>query len=816
VGEVVFGREAELAEARRFIDALPRGSASLLIEGTAGIGKTTVWQAALRSAAERGVSVLSSRPGPSETRLTYAGLLDLLGTVDPATFRDLPAPQRKALDAALLRLDKDDHVADQRSIATGFLSVLRILARLSPVLIAIDDVQWLDVPTWHVLEFAIRRFDTEPVGLLAAMRMDGDAGSRIDFRSLPKDRLHEIRLRPLTLAALHEVFRAQLGHNFTRPILVRIEQTSGGNPFFALELARAILESGEPVSPSGRLSVPEDLAELLTRRIRRLPAASQDALLVASAMSQPTLDLLDVEAIGRAEHAGVVRIDERGRVLFTHPLIASAVYTSAPLARRRQVHRQLAARVKSAEERARHLALATNEPDEEVARALVEAAHSARARGAPDAAIELVALACERTAPDDRAALTARRFQLGRILSSAGDPQRANAVLSDLVRDVPPGPVRARAKLLLSFVTDWTDGGKASTALCESALIDAGADDELRAEIHAGASRMWDHDPERKSYHAQAALELAPRGVGDPHLRAYALLASAEAQFYAGHGILGDVFDEAATLEASAPFETLDRIDRYSHTMHVYSDVTPSSRLLGILRLYADELDAARAELERDRRASLDHGDEAQLARSLGRLATVELRAGNWQLADRHLGDLQAVVQRTGQGIARHRGLLVKSQLDAVLGHVASARAGAQEAVRIANAAGWIWETCDSYAVLGFVELTAGNVAGAREQLDRADERYGRIGLGDPGFIRYQADHIESLVSTGDLPAAEAALERFEGQARAVGRASALALAARSCSPVAATLRERPRLSKTRVSITRRSRSRSSSAERSS
>lgn len=777
---MVVGREIELTAIGRFLEGLGGGSATLLIEGTAGIGKTTVLRSATRRAEDRGARVLESRPGPLETRLSYAGLVDLLDGVEDEAFARLPLPQRRALDAALLRDEAEGVSADQRSIATAFLSVVRALALSAPVVIAVDDLQWLDAPSRRVLEFTMRRLEAERVGLIAAARIDGDAARPTSMRQAHlTDRLRHIRLGPLSVAALHDIIRAELGHTFTRPTLVRIERTSAGNPFFALELARAILDSGDSPSGSAGLAVPADLRELLARRLRKMPQATQRALLIAAALSQPTTELLDAKAIARARSAGIIHVDERGKVMFTHPLLASAVYGAADVERRREVHRELAARATNPEERARHLALATDGPREDVASALAVAARSARARGAPDAAIELISLACDLTPRDDRGALLTRRLELGRNLSTAGDPQRAKTVLQELVRDAPPGPLRARAIVLLSFVVDWTEGYKASTSLCEGALIDAGADDDLRAEIHATASRMADHDPERKAYHARAALDLVQRGTSQAWLRASALLAFAEAEFHAGRGIAYDVFTQAGALETA----TIDpgEADSLTRSVHRYPDVKPSSRLLAILRLCADEFDAARPEFERDRRAALEHGDEAHVARTLGRLATLELRAGNWDTAASHLRELVSIVQRAELGLARHRSLLITAELEGLRGRLDTASAAAEEALAIARAAGWGGETVESHAVLGLIALSSGDLAAARRHLDAADDEYRHAAQRDPGLlaVRHQTNHVEALIAAGDLAAAEAALDRFERLARPLDRPSALAGVAR-------------------------------------
>ena len=780
MSKMVVGREMELTAIDRFLDGLLKGSATLLIEGTAGIGKTTILQTAVRRAEEHGARVLSSRPGPSETRLTYAGLLDLLGAVEEDVFAALPLPQRRALDAALLRADAEGPSADQRSIATGFLSVLRTLSISTPVILVIDDIQWLDGPSRHVVEFAMRRLENERIGLIAAARIDAETPSRTPYGpALSPERLRHVRLGPLTVAALHDIIRSELGQTFARPMLVRIERTSEGNPFFALELARAIIDSGESSSGSARLAVPDDLRELLTRRLGRLPAATERALLMAAALPQPTIDMLDAKAMARAKTAGIVNVDERGRVTFTHPLLASAVYGAARADRRREVHRELAARATIAEERARHLALATDGPNEEVAAALVEAARSARSRGAPDAAIELVELACDLTPPEDRETLLARRFELGRNLASAGDPHRAMSVLRELAAKAPPGPVRARALLLLGFLSEWADGSVIATGICEEALVAAGQDVELRAEIHAAASRICDHDAERKRWHARAALELTERGTAGFRLRAYALLAFAEAEFKAGQGIRHDVFAEASRLELAEAEADPIRVAQRSHTVHLYSDSRPSDRLLGILRVYADEFEPARAVLEQERRAVTDHGDDAQLARTLGRLATVELRAGNWDLAERRIREMSKVAERTGEGVVAHRRLTLEAELAALRGDLASARTMASEALATAESAAWPWETAQALATLGFLDLTQGDARSAREHLDRVDASYRAMGFGEPGLFRHQADHVEALIAVGEVGRAEEALARFEAQGSSSGRPWAVAAAGR-------------------------------------
>ena len=588
------------------------------------------------------------------------------------------------------------------------------------------------------------------------MRLEGAQGGRF------AESARRLRLQPLNLASLHEILKTELGRAFARPTLVRIEATSFGNPFFALELARALVEHGEPIQGSAPLPVPSDLAELLAGRLRRLPARARRGLLAASALSTPTLELLDREAIVRAETAGVVTVDEHGGVRFSHPLLAASVYASAPVAERRAVHAELAPRVSSSEERARHLALAAEGPDGEVAAALVETAQAARDRGAPDAAIELLELACELTPAGAREPLDARRLDLGRYLSETGDPQRATHVLRDIADNAPGGGVRARALLLLAFMSETAEAGESAIELCEQGLEAARDDVDLRVEILAAASRMSDFDVERKVAYAHAALDLATGEHVSPELRSYALLAFAEAEFFAGRGIAGDAFRYAAELEGAAATDASRAPRRSLHRVHHYSDVRPSARLLGILRIYADELDEARAEFALEREVASEHGDEVQLARTLIRLGLIELRAGNWSLSGEHLDEAASVLERTRQEALQRWMLATKASLDGARGRVDEARGAGEEALALSVAAGTLWGTAESHAALGFLDLSVGHVSSARGHLDAAQELGERIGPDEPRLLRSDADRIETLLLLGELARAEEALERLE------------------------------------------------------
>jgi hypothetical protein len=187
--------------------------------------------------------------------------------------------------------------------------------------------------TRRLLEYALRRVQEEHLAVLVSVRTGAAAAALpLELETFAGSRREVVRLGPLSLAALHRLLRDRLGLSPSRPVLVRIHRAAAGNPFYALEIAR-LLKDGDGLL-QGRLPVPGQVTELLAARLRRLPAATREALLVAACLSRPGLELLDGEALAPAEQAGIVSVLADGRVAFTHPLFASAVYDGAPAARR--------------------------------------------------------------------------------------------------------------------------------------------------------------------------------------------------------------------------------------------------------------------------------------------------------------------------------------------------------------------------------------------------------------------------------------------------------------------------------------------------
>ncbi|MBA3365359.1 MAG: AAA family ATPase, partial [Actinobacteria bacterium] len=425
------GRDQELGAILRLLEASEQPSGVGVLWGEAGIGKTTLWLAGIDAAAAQGYRIMSSRPSEAETGLSFAGLADLLGNAAGDVLPELPPIQQRALAAALLLGESGTH-ADDRAVAAAFLGALRLLAGDRPVCLAVDDVQWLDAASLAALRYGLARLDREPVAALLAVRGDLPAWLR---RAVPEERLRTVEVGGLSVGAIQELLRARLDATFPRPILIRLWETSRGNPFFALELATALQRRGGTLAPGEELPIPSDLDELLHERVDGLSAAALEVARAVAALADPTVTLVE-SAVGSPTDAGlsetlaarIVELDGE-RLRFTHPLLGSAVAARQTPSRRRSLHARLADIVPSAEERAHHLALATPKPSGEVAAAVEQAAKNVRARGAAAAAAELAELAVRLTPPEDVEDVRRRVLDCADRHREAGDGRRAIAQL---------------------------------------------------------------------------------------------------------------------------------------------------------------------------------------------------------------------------------------------------------------------------------------------------------------------------------------------------------------------------------------------------
>src|SRR4051812_45171741 len=342
---VIVGRDSERTALADFL-ARADGPAALLLEGDAGIGKTTLLRDALHRAGER--RVLACRPAQAETPLAFAALADLLDGVD---LSPLPTPQRHALEVALLHAEG---TADAHAVAAGFLGLLR---SAGPVVVAIDDVQWLDAASRAAIEFALRRLTAEPVAVLLAQRGTGEPPLALGGLALRR-----LEPAPLGRGALHRLLLARLGVSFPRPLVQRVHASTGGNPLYALELAGALQRRGTFPRGDEPLPVPAGLVE---ERLASLPEAVRSFLELVAALLDRRLPIVRALAedgvLDQAVAAGLLEVG-RGRVAFTHPLLATAVYGLPGPERRRAIQARLAVATAGTDEEPGPLALPARPP----------------------------------------------------------------------------------------------------------------------------------------------------------------------------------------------------------------------------------------------------------------------------------------------------------------------------------------------------------------------------------------------------------------------------------------------------------------------
>jgi DNA-binding CsgD family transcriptional regulator len=768
---LLVGRQTELEAAERFLGLISEGAAALVFEGEAGIGKTAVWREVLGRAQERSWRVLSCNPGELEVRLSYASLADLLADVEEPVLASLPAPQRRALDVALLRADPEGRPPDQRAVCTAVAYLIRALAESNPVVVAVDDAQWLDGPSERVLGFVARRVVDRSVGFVLALRNTSEMPLGIDRALAGRGR--RVRVGPLSLGALHQMLKAELGQAVPRATLGRVHRATGGNPFYALELARTLLQEGTPATGEA-LPIPSDVRDLLRRRMNKLPAETRRTLLLAAATPEPTIAALQratrssrraiEKRLTQAERAGLVRL-EGERVRFGHPLYASAVYAAAPPAERRSGHRRLVTLTGNIEQRARHLALATDTPDEKVALALDAASGAARSRGAPDAAAELGELAIQLTPPERTDELRRRCAEAAEHHLRAGDLERGRALLEDDLRRNPAGSARAETLLLLAQIRHQQNSFPEALTLLAEALEQATGEARLAAPINLELAyvRIGAGDFAAAEPAARDAVAYAEQ-LRSPPLLAEALAAAAIVDFLLGRGLDRDAIERALAHEDAE--------------RQVAVTARPSL-IAALLEIYSGELESARARLEALRRRVIERGEESDLTFVAVYLAWVECWRGELGSAAGYASEaLESAGQLESESL-RSLALAFSALVDAHRGEATAARNAATEALELSRRTGWQIVSMWALWALGLLALSLGDAEAADSALGPLAQTVEAADLSEPIRALFLPEAIEALIARGRLPRAASLLEKLEACALRLDRSWAIAAAAR-------------------------------------
>ena len=757
----VVGRETEWTAIEGFLDRCARGGHALVLEGPAGIGKSTLWLEAAEAARERGMTVLASRPSETERDLANVVLGDLFEGVDDRELARLSAPRRRAFEAALLRQNDagpDDPVPvlDPRALGVAILTLLPALARDQPVVVAIDDDQWMDPSSAATLSFALRRIRGPRISLLVSRRTPDEPLVALEdaFDSASTDHLS---VGPLSVGALHTAVRERLGATLPRPKQLRLHEVSGGNPFYAIEIARAgwLEPSADGIAGA---TVPPSLERLIAARTGALDDASRAALLVIAAHGRfPVTALaalaISPDSIAAARHAGLIQA-EHGVLRFEHPVLASALYTGATSDDRRAAHRRLATVVEDPIHRARHLALGAEDPDADLAATIESAALVARDRGLSGATAELAEQAL-RLAPSEDAVGRHRLAVLaGRAYVAAGELGRARSIFSALLAGASTADQRAEALVLGSEL----ESPPRAIAMLERAIGEAGGIPRLEADIHVQlaehltfGSAQW----ASAEWHAREALRLAEQ-LDDDSLRTSALSVLAV-----------DAFCRART----DALETAERAYRLAVDL---PDATPRTKgisALGLVLTWMGRTDRAREVLEP---SLADIGDRDERARQwiLWYLALVELWAGRWDMAAAYAEEASALRAAYSEPFGDMPSAFVALHQ----GDFERARSTAEGALAAADDAALL----ESYfGVLGSCELWRGHADAAIVQFDRAERAADAVGSIEPSFREWRPEMIEALVQLGRVDEAETLTTSWETAAQRLGRERVLAQALR-------------------------------------
>ena len=525
---------------------------------------------------------------------------------------------------ALLVEEAEERRVDARALGVAVRTALDALAE-DGLVVAIDDLQWLDVSSAAALAFALRRLPEAPIVLLWTRRLGEHNQAAAIEDALAAERIERVHVGPLSVGATHLVLHDAHGQPVPRPTLLKLHEISGGNPLFALELARALGHRGTQRDPTQPLPVPERLEELLNERLAGFQGETRRALVLASAQARLTPAQLvaagvDPDSLAPAIDGQVVEIARDG-VRFTHPLLASVLYQGVTVAERQGAHETLAGVVDDPLARARHLALSTDRPDGALADTLERAAAHAGELGAPALAAELGEHAVRLTPAGDVEGLDRRTAATARAHRATGDVERARVLADELLARASPGPERAEALALRADIAG--DGISEVIAIQREALHEPGASASLRVKLHQQLSLVvrFREGLEVAEEHAQASVELAEQ-VGDVGLRAAALSGLALVRFNAGKEGALELAERAVELAATSADEAR----------------AESDFMLAHILVWSNELDRARDLLE-GLRADWSERDERKLASALWYLSIAELRARRLELADAYAAE---------------------------------------------------------------------------------------------------------------------------------------------------------------------------------
>ena len=698
----------------------------------------------------RAIDVIAAE---SEIALPWAGLSAML---EPLLHHgtSLTPSARAALRGALAL--EQSTVADSARVLHATVALLGAAAADEPLLLRVDDVQWLDPSSRQAVAFVASRAADIGIGVIAVWSQRGEPFE--PWPGVPVLTIEELeRVHALTLAR-----RAGVA-----PVVAEaLVDAVGGNPL-------ALIEAPAQLSPPQRdgsdplpavLPVGMRLESAYARRLAALPSATREALLVAAlsadgdtAPLRAVLGGLDV--LAPAEDAGMVVVDARG-VSFAHPLVRTAIERAAAPSARRAAHRALAAAV-GGPQRAWHLAAAAQSPDEALAAELETLGYEAAQRGAPATAATALTRAAELT--PDRVSAIGRTVAAAAMAITAGSPASAKALLDPVLADAREPQLRADVQLLRGIAIQQSGSPTAAFALLEAEADLVAPHDRARAAgllTQAGVTLVAHGPMDRLAALAERALALAP---AEAELVPAVLHASA-----------------LATLGEHAHARMLLR--RRHGELRKLDPTGPGHEILAaaaLVHLWMEDYEDAERLLVWLVETCRERGAIVALAFPLTVSASLHLRRGSLEQAAR-LSDEALGLGEDAVGSFLHSVTLTTAAF------VAANLADAHACVRHAEAARAIALRLDltstlacAEQALGFLALGAGDTGTAVVHLERAREHTRRFGSRDPSFLYTHADLAEAYVRAGRPADAAAVIDELAAGAAATGGAWAPAATAR-------------------------------------
>jgi len=735
---VLVGRAEICLRLERLLDSARQGqSAALAIIGEPGSGKTTLLQYAADESTD--MSVLRARGFESEADIPYAGLSELLrpllGQLD-----DLPEPQAAALAAALAIGPPTG--ADRFAVGAATLGLLAAAAERAPLLVLVDDVQWLDRASAEALSFAQRRLGADSVLVLLTWRLDTDVPE-------PLAALPMIELPGLDETAARALLDAR-GYHVEESLLPWLIRTTGGNPLALVELPQLLSPAdlacqalrAEPI-PVGRV-----LETAYWRRIAVLPVCARRALLVAALLDGAGVAVvahaLHVAGTGLpdlalAEDMAMVRFND-GVVAFRHPLVRSAVYHGSVPSERRAAHLAVATALDGPGRpydeltRAWHMASATSGVDESVAQLLENRGEDALTRGGYHAGL----LAYERAAQLSEDP----RRRVGRLLAAAssaltaGLPERTSQLLKQAEEESGGSSDEFTALIQLrGRLETWHGAPLAAVERLErEALrlrpIDAGLATQLAGDAVIAAAYLG--QMRRASQIADLFAEMSTKLTGSATIMQHLLVGSTRALRGDGARALPEL-DQARTA-LDVPDPPIESLPQLIYLAGAYS--------------FIDGFGSASALLNRAVTLARRRGAVGLLPLALTIEAVMGFRTGDWQAAYANAFEAVQLAEDTNRTTDLPNALAALAIVEAGQGKQES-RLHAHAAVSAATQMGTLGMRAQAYSALGLLELGAGRTEAAVGHLQCCRQLALDLGFLELGHLQWAAELVESLVRQG-------------------------------------------------------------------